>query len=216
MEQSKIVTRRKNKSAIARIESFSDSVFGFAITLMVIDLLQIPRLELEHNLIDSLEIHWQSLLAFLIGFCTILICWINHHHVFCYVVRYDGRFLWINGILLLIVTFTPLPTSIFAAFLLKENTTGLILFGFTYFLISIVATLIWNYSYTHNLLNKKEDKTYYQSILLLFRACIAYSLVAFFVCFYSSVAAVVMYCLMFSIFAFPHYFSLKVQRYLKK
>ena len=121
MRTDKVVTRRNTEKAIARIESFSDSVFGFAITLLVLDLLQIPHPAIEQNLIQSFLTHWQSLLAFLVGFCTILICWISHHHFFCYLIRYDAKFLWLNGILLLIITFTPLPTSIFAEFILREN-----------------------------------------------------------------------------------------------
>ncbi len=62
------------------MESFSDSIFGFAITLLVLDLLQIPRNEIAQDLFQSLRSHWQPFAAFLVGFSTILACWINHHH----------------------------------------------------------------------------------------------------------------------------------------
>lgn len=39
----------------------------------------------EEGLLKLLLNHWQSLLAFTIGFLTILICWINHHLVFEYI-----------------------------------------------------------------------------------------------------------------------------------
>jgi uncharacterized membrane protein len=202
--------------AIARIESFSDSIFGFAITLLVLELLQFPRLEMGEHLLQSLVFHWQSLFAFLVGFCTILICWINHHHIFCYLVRYDGKFLWINGMLLLIVTFTPLPTALFSEFLLKEYGSGLMLFGLTYFLISCVAYLMWRYTFKNGFLDDSVDKAYYRSILIIFRHALVYTFIAFIICFFSSVFAMAMYMLLFSVFAFPHYFTLRYHKYVLK
>ena len=216
MRTDKVVTRRNTEKAIARIESFSDSVFGFAITLLVLDLLQIPHPAIEQNLIQSFLTHWQSLLAFLVGFCTILICWISHHHFFCYLIRYDAKFLWLNGILLLIITFTPLPTSIFAEFILRENNVGLILFGLTYFAIACVADAFWTYSYKKFLLDENEDETYYRSTLMIYRSSTFYTLVAFIMCFVSNSIAIAMYVVLFSVFAFPHYFTLRLQRYLSK
>lgn len=206
------IARRNPAKALARLESFSDSIFGFAITLLVLDLLQIPRPEIGQHLFQSLQDHWQNFFAFLVGFCTILICWINHHHLFMYVVQYDGRFLWINGALLLIVTFSPLPTALFSEFLLRENSTGLILFGWTYFLIASVAYLLWWYAYRHHFLDEDVDQTYYQSILKIFRYAWFYTFAAVFVCFLSSAMAMIMYLLLFTVFAFPHYFALRRQR----
>jgi uncharacterized membrane protein len=206
--------RKNPEKAIARIESFSDSIFGFAITLLVLELLQIPRPEIGEHLFESVSTHWQSFFAYLVGFCTILICWINHHHLFCHLVQYDGRFLWINGGLLLIVTFTPLPTALFSEFLLKQNGTGLILFGLTYFLISCVAYLMWTYAYNNNFLDSSVDKSYYRSIIIIFRYALWYTLVSFAICFVSNVVAIVMYLLMFGVFAFPHHFTLRYRQFI--
>lgn len=212
----KLGHRRNPEKALARIESFSDSIFGFAVTLLVLDLLQIPRLEIGQDFMGTFFGHWQHFFSFLVGFFTIMICWINHHHFFCYIVQYDGKFLWINGVLLLIVTFTPFPTSIFSEFLLKENNTGLILFGLTYFLIACVANLFWSYTYRNGYLEKNENDTYYQSILMLFRYAVMYTLCAFIVCFVSSTIAMAMYVVLFAVFAFPHHFTLLIQGHILK
>jgi uncharacterized membrane protein len=212
----KVATRQNPEKAIGRMESFSDSIFGFAITLLVLELLQIPRSELAQDLFHSLSALWQHFFAFLVGFCTILICWINHHHIFSYIVRYDGKFIWINGALLLIVTFIPLPTALFSEYLLRENSTGLVLFGLTYFMVGCVAYAMWAYTYRNQFLNESVDKVYYQSILSMFRYGWLYTLMAFFVCFISSEVAMVMYLLLFAVFAFPHYFALKYQQYFFK
>jgi uncharacterized membrane protein len=106
--------REKNEKDSSRIEAFSDGVFAIAITLLVLDLIQIPHGSGGENLIQVYLRHWERFLAFAIGFCTILVCWINHHHMFCYIRRFDNRFLWINGFLLFLVTFIPFPTAILA------------------------------------------------------------------------------------------------------
>jgi TMEM175 potassium channel family protein len=54
------------------------------------------------------------MLVFFIGFQTILICWINHHLVLSYAEKTDSSFCWVNGFVLLVVTFTPFPTAILA------------------------------------------------------------------------------------------------------
>ncbi|HLF35618.1 MAG TPA: TMEM175 family protein [Cyclobacteriaceae bacterium] len=216
MDSEKVSPGRNIEKSLARIESFSDAIFGFAITLLVLDLLQIPRPEIGENLFQSFRNHWQSFFAFLVGFCTILICWINHHHLFRYLMRYDARFIWINGILLLIVTFTPFPTSLFSEFLLKENSIGLILFGLTYFLIACIADLIWTYSHKFHLLDENEDEAYYRSIRMIFHLGVLYTLISFIICFISINVAMGMYMILFSVFAFPHYFTLRLRRYLNR
>lgn len=208
--------RRNPEKAVTRIEAFSDSIFGFAITLLVLDLLQIPRSEIGEDFVRAFYTNWQHLFSFLIGFCTIMICWINHHHLFCYIVQYDGKFLWINGALLLIVTFTPLPTSIFSEFIFKENNIGLIMFGLCYFLIAIVAYSMWAYTYRNQFLAQDEDDSYYKSILSLFRYGVVYTLCALIVCFISSAIAIAMYAGLFAVFAFPHHSTLIIENFSKQ
>ena len=67
----------------ARAESFSDGVFAFAITLLVLGI-QIPDLktggnqELREALIRSVP----QLVPYITSFATIGIIWLNHHAMF--------------------------------------------------------------------------------------------------------------------------------------
>ena len=67
----------------ARVESFSDGVFAFAITLLVLGV-QVPNLksgtdfELRTALIHSIS----QLLPYITSFATIGIIWLNHHSMF--------------------------------------------------------------------------------------------------------------------------------------
>ena len=70
--------------------------------------LKVPTGGLLHGLVEE----WPSLLAFALSFVTILIMWTNHHANLSHVERIDGRLLFANGFLLLMVTFVPFPTAV--------------------------------------------------------------------------------------------------------
>ncbi|MBA3649714.1 MAG: DUF1211 domain-containing protein [Chitinophagales bacterium] len=70
---------KKNETAIKetiRLEAFTDGVFAIAITLLVLDI-HVPIVKDGESLLQSLLANWVTYLAFLIGFFTILVCWIN-------------------------------------------------------------------------------------------------------------------------------------------
>src|SRR5947208_12897798 len=101
-----LVSRRNNVekrlSETTRLEAFSDGVFSIAITLLVLELIQFLHPQNGERLLKSIFHHWQPFAAFVIGFITFLICWINHHHAFDYIKKVDYKFMWVNGFLLLI------------------------------------------------------------------------------------------------------------------
>jgi uncharacterized membrane protein len=194
-----------------RIETFSDGVFAIAITLLVLELIQILHSQSNEGILMTCLNHWQSFLAFAIGFVTILVCWINHHIAFEYIKRTDTKLLWLNGFLLFVVTLTPFPTAILADYLEKEGGTALAIFGFNYFLISIAADRICTYAYTHNLI-KEEQRTYYYSYKRIYRYAIFYTLIAFVFCFVSLAVPIVLYAILFVLFAAPKKFASKLYK----
>ena len=95
-----------------RVESFSDGVFAFAITLLVLGI-QVPDLktgsdqEVREGLIRSLP----QLVPYVTSFATIGIIWLNHHAMFHGVERVEHTTLTLNLLLLLVVAFIPYPTA---------------------------------------------------------------------------------------------------------
>ena len=80
----------KNKyTGINRLEIFSDGVFSIAITLLVLELIQMLHLKREEDLLKTFWHNWELFLAFFIGFVTILICWINHTHALKHINKVD-------------------------------------------------------------------------------------------------------------------------------
>ena len=193
----------------ARVESFSDAVFAIAITLLVLELIQILHPQNGESPFRFYFHHWEAFLAFLIGFLTIMVCWINHHHVFTYIRRTDSKLLWVNGFVLFIITFTPFPTAILAEYLAQEGEYALSIFGINYFMISLASYWLCAYAYNRSLIDH-EDREFFYCIRLTYAYSIPYTFVAFFMCFLYLPAAIVMYVILFSVFAFPKEFATRL------
>lgn len=191
-----------------RLEMFSDGVFAIAITLLVLELIQMLHNHGEGSLWEMLLSNWRSFIAFLIGFLTILVCWINHHLVLSYIQEVDSKLFWINGFVLLVVTFTPLPTAVLAEYIKKESHHALAFFGFNYFMVSLAA-----YSISAYILKKigKTDRGLLYYHTLLYKYSIFYTLFVFFVCFLSVPLAIFFYVILFVVFAFPKEFSMMLR-----
>jgi TMEM175 potassium channel family protein len=90
------------------MEAFSDGVFAFAATLLVIDLAIHP----PGSPLDQVLHAWPSYVAYLISFLTIGAAWLAHTAMTDCLERTDSIFLRLNLLLLLVVTFLPFPTGL--------------------------------------------------------------------------------------------------------
>ncbi len=186
----------------SRLEAFSDGIFSIAITLLIIELVQVLHSQHDEKLIKLLLHNWQSFFAFGIGFLTILICWINHHLVFTYIKRVDSRIMWVNALVLFMVAFTPFPTAILAEYFESERHLAMAFFGFNYVGMSVAAYCISAYVYRKMLIDN-SDRVLFKKFVSLYKYSIFYTLLAFGVCFISVSIAICMFSILFMVFAFP-------------
>lgn len=93
----------------SRLESFSDGVFAFAITLLV---LTIAQPDDYADLSGNLGHRWPSLVAFMVSFTVIGIMWLNHHSLFRHFEHIDRGVIYLNMFLLMTITFLPYPTGV--------------------------------------------------------------------------------------------------------
>jgi len=102
-----------------RLEAFSDGVMAIAITLLVLDLSVPVRGELGRNesLGRALAQMWPSYAAYVVSFLVIGIIWMNHHALFGLIARTDRLTLFINLLLLMVVSVIPFPTRLLAQYL---------------------------------------------------------------------------------------------------
>lgn len=198
-------------SETTRLEAFSDGIFAIVITLLVLEL--IPLLHPRDGSVFSTTnlLHWEPYFAFLIGFATVLICWINHHHIFDHITKTDGKLMWINGFVMLLITIIPFTTAILAELINSDARTAFAIYGSNYILISIASYMITAYPLKKEFI-EAEHRNYVQAIKVLFGYSIIYTCIAFGVCFLSVPIAGVMYILLFVVFAFPKFYAAKLMK----
>lgn len=116
----------------ARFESFSDGVFAFAITLLVLGIV-LPEFKnpppSEAELARALLRLWPNLLAYAMSFAVIGLMWQNHHALFRLVHRIDRLTVFWNLVLLGVTAFIPFATSTLGAY--PTTRPAALLYGLT-------------------------------------------------------------------------------------
>jgi uncharacterized membrane protein len=121
-----------------RLEAFSDGVFAIAITLLILEI-KVPHA--DHGLWAGLVALWPSYVAFVMSFVVVLIMWVSHHQMLGMIDRVNYRILFVNGLLLLTVTFVPFPTAVLAEHLGTPEAKSAVAF---YCATFVVNGLVWN------------------------------------------------------------------------
>jgi hypothetical protein len=105
---------------LVRLGAFSDGVFAFAITLLVVAI-RIPHpndADAGRGLLVLLSEQWRSYFAFVLSFMLGGINWANHRVMFATFSHADHTLTWLNLLYLLFgVAFIPIPTAVLGAWL---------------------------------------------------------------------------------------------------
>lgn len=113
----------------ARFEAFSDGVFAFSITLLVLAFM-VPmngtaKWSTDAELSRELLKLWPNLLAYLLSFAVIGIMWQNHHALFRTIARLDRKTVFLNLLLLAATVFIPFATATLGAYPTTHSATFL-------------------------------------------------------------------------------------------
>jgi uncharacterized membrane protein len=141
--------RRRRVLGKDRMEGFSDGVYGFAATLLVLDIvLHPPGTPLERVLHA-----WPFYLAYLVSFLTIGVSWLLHTALTDHLARTDQLFLRLNLLVLLVVVFLPFPTGLVADHLRRDisgERVYVTMYGLTLLAISLLGSALDAYArYEH-------------------------------------------------------------------
>jgi uncharacterized membrane protein len=147
--------RRRRALSKGRMEGFSDGVFGFAITLLVLDIaLHPPGTPLQRVLHA-----WPAYLAYVVSFLTIGGAWLVHTGLTDQLARADSLFLRLNLLLLLVVVFLPFPTGLVAEYL--HNKSGekvyVTMYGLTLLAIRLMGFALDAYARREHLYASHQD-----------------------------------------------------------
>jgi uncharacterized membrane protein len=136
------------------MEGFSDGVFGFAITLLVLDLALHP----PGSALEQVLRAWPSYLAYLTSFLTIGGAWLAHTGLTDQLARTDPVLLRLNLLFLLTVTFLPFPTRLIAEAL--HNTSGervfVTMYGLTLLTIRLLGAALDAYARGEHLYSPQQ------------------------------------------------------------
>lgn len=129
-----------------RFEAFSDGVFAFAATLLVLGFV-LPGfkngLPSEADLTRALLDLWPNLLAYVLSFSVIGILWQNHHALFRLVTQIDRTTVFLNLVLLAVIAFIPFVTSTLGTYPTLRPA------AFLYGLATTVAATMYNVMLLH-------------------------------------------------------------------
>lgn len=160
-------TFRWRGSEVTRVEGFSDAVFAFAVTLLVVSL-EVPRT------FDQLLATMRNFGAFAICFFLLLNVWYNHYIFFRRYGLQDLGALTLNGILLFVVLFYVYPLkflfTLFTAQIMGIETgetlpsggfepaikpgqfsTLMVIYGLGYVAVFTVFALLYGHAYRQRL-----------------------------------------------------------------
>jgi uncharacterized membrane protein len=105
------ISDTNNKGVLKRVIAFSDAVFAFAITLLIIDI-RLPTGTEKDKLGSVLISMWPYYLAFLISFFVINLYWMAHIRLFRKIVRCNWNLILLNSLQLFSIVIIPFVTSL--------------------------------------------------------------------------------------------------------
>jgi uncharacterized membrane protein len=136
--------------SLTRIAAFSDGVFAFAITLLILGI-RIPHpsdSDAGQGLLTLLIQQWRNYLAFVLSFMLIGINWANHRVMWKTFARADNTLVWLNLLFLMIgAAFMPLPAAVLGSWLgdPKNELVATLFYGGSATVGGLLFNVVWWY-----------------------------------------------------------------------
>lgn len=141
-----------------RIESLTDGIFAFAMTLLVLSI----NVPLSASALTGMSVS-ETLLGqadrfinYTMSFLLLAIFWVSHHRVFDHLKSVDWKLVWGNVLLLLFIALMPFATELVNEF--PYDRASDFLFSFNLFLIGSMYYLLWAYATENRRLVKSSLK----------------------------------------------------------
>jgi uncharacterized membrane protein len=134
----------------SRLESLSDCIFAFAMTLLVISLVDIPvipKVDAPQLLPTFISGMFSEFLIFTIAFFILAAYWLAHHRILRSVEYVDNRLIWVNILLLFFIVLIPFTTSISGDY--DNVLEAVLLFHINLLCASALIILVWLYITEH-------------------------------------------------------------------
>lgn len=138
---------REDESYISknRLETLVDSVFAFAMTLLVISLAipAIPKSQAAAELPVYIAGMYPEFVSFLLAFLLLAVFWILHHRHFHFLHTVDSKILWLNIFILICIVLVPFTTSVSGDY--SDVQIAVVLFHLNLLAIGLFFAIHWYY-----------------------------------------------------------------------
>lgn len=140
-----------------RVFNFSDGVFAFAATLLVvkIDLPTLIRNDFDHNLATAFNLLWPQYFINIVSFIVIGYYWMNHHAILGHVKHFTTILVWTNILFLISIAFLPFPVDLYGDF--PSSRVAVLFYTSSLAAAGFLLCLVWWYAL-------KSDKVLAQSL----------------------------------------------------
>ena len=193
---------KETSKTTTRIEALSDGIFAIAMTLLVLDI-KVPEVEGPGDLLSALGEQWPDYFAFVVGFFTLLVCWINHHYMFEHIRRSDGVLLLLNGLKILVVSFTPFVTALLSHYIETDSLqVAVIVYTGNFFAMGLTMTGIWCYAQSRGY-TRASDPAVLRTATRYYVFTPILSGLIFLMAFVSVWASLALFLVMFALYVFP-------------
>ena len=126
-----------------RIQALCDSIFAFAMTLLVLGF-QLPPRTPAYSLLHTLLNLQTQFTTYLLSFLVLGGLWISHHNQYFWIKKSNRTFLWINMTFLLFVTLIPFTTKVLAGY--PSESSAVIIYGLNIVICLTMLYIHWMYA----------------------------------------------------------------------
>ena len=155
-EEDKLLNKIRTLIDGDRIVNFSDAVFAFAATLLIIRIdfpisvsPELIRTDFWNQLALLIPVYGANFFSFLI----IAYYWRQHHKLFILIAQYDIVLTWINLLVLIFVALLPFPIDLFGQY--SDVPDVITFYTVSLAVVGYLLLAVWLYaSYHHRLIKK--------------------------------------------------------------
>ena len=137
-----------------RLANFTDSIFAFAITILILNIMQTYIPAGNKSLFPDILRHSSVFITYTLTFLIVSRFWISHTRLFTLIREYDRRIIDLNIALLFFITLFPFVAVVLGNHLGNRDAT--IMYAGCFAAIGIIEYLIGHHVYTNDLLVVEE------------------------------------------------------------
>ena len=162
--------------------------------------------EADDHLGAALLALWPSYASYLTSFATIGIIWVNHHSLFAHVRYVDRRLLFLNLLLLMLVSLIPFPTALLGRYVTaaEDSHVAAAVYGAVMVAMSVAFSVLWRHvTRDARLIGRYLDPHRARQESLLFSAGLLGYALGIGLSFVSAILALAVYALVAVYYVFP-------------